>query len=639
MKTVRTAFLISVSVFIFIFVILGVFPKLYQGLEWKSYDLRMFMRLGQEQSPPNIVIVNVDDKSIKKLGRYQLWPRYYFAQVLKNLEQDGVKFVGMDFIFSEPDTIPEQLRNIYIDYLSKNPEDTKLMNSIFSSLTFDGYFSSIIKQSGNVIFPIVLEPKGACKDTLLAKFSLKGISSLSIPEWDGVLAPIDIYLKNLKNVGFINVVPSSDGVIRRAYLFWRCRNNVFPSFPLATVLSMFKHYVVQDKKLLFPTHYIPLEEDGSFLINYYGGFKTFPYISFSDVFYGRFKQGYFKDKIVLIGSSAPGLSDLRNVPASGQMPGVEIHATVLANLLTGRVIKRFSFIYLTILSFILFFLISIIGTKFKPSISGSFLLVLFLGYTVFSFYLFINDLVWIEMIRPLFGIILSFIWGIEYRIMVVEKEKKRMKQIFSRYVPGEVVEEITGKEVKLGGERQEVTVLFSDIRNFTAMSEKKDPAFVVQDLNEYFELMSKIIFAYNGMIDKYLGDGIMAIFGAPIPFLGHADKAVLSAIDMVEEVKELKKRWEKIGKKGFDIGIGINSGEAIIGNIGAERRMDYTAIGDIVNLAARLEPLNKEFGTNIIISEFTQRRLKMAVNLRDLGKVKVKGKEQEVNIYEVLRKG
>jgi len=617
---------------------LGIFPKLYQGLEWKSYDLRMFMRLGQDQSPPNIVIVDVDDKSIGKLGRYQLWPRYYFAQVLENLEQDGVKFVGMDFIFSEPDTIPEQLRKIYIDYLSRNSADTKLMNYIFSSITFDSYFSSIVKQSENVIFPIVLEPKGACNDTLLAKFSLEGIPSLSLPEWNGVLAPLDIYLENLKNVGFINVVPSSDGVIRRAYLFWRCGSNVFPSFPLSIVLSMFKHYAVQDKKLLFPTHSIPLEKDGSFLISYYGHFKTFTYISFSDVFSGNFKQGYFKNKIVLLGSSAPGLSDLRNVPASGQIPGAEVHATVLANLLTGRIIKRFSFIYLTISGFILFFLISIICIKFKPGISGIFLLIIFSGYTIFSFYIFMNDLVWIEMVRPLLGIVLSFIWGIEYRIMVVEKEKKRMKRIFSRYVPGEVVEEITDKEVKLGGERKEVTVLFSDIRNFTTLAEKKDPAFVVQDLNEYFELMSKIIFAYNGMIDKYLGDGIMAIFGAPISFPGHADKSVLSAIDMVKEVRDLKKRWEKIGKKGFDIGIGINSGEAIIGNIGAERRMDYTAIGDIVNLAARLEPLNKEFGTSIIISEFTRKKLKIGFNLRDLGKVKVKGKEQEVNIYEVLGK-
>jgi len=453
-----------------------------------------------------------------------------------------------------------------------------------------------------------------------------------------VLAPLDIYLKNLRNIGFINM-PSSDGIIRRAYLFWRCGNYLFPSFSLSIVLSMFKNYEVQDRKLLFPTHCIPLEKDGNFLINYYGTFKTFPYISFADVYQGRFKPGYFKDKIVLIGSSAPGLYDLKNTPTSGVMPGSEIHATILGNILTGRIIKSSPVIYLLISGFILFFIITLFSIKFKPIISGLFLLTVMLGYTIFSFYIFINDLIWIELVRPLTGIILSFLWGIEYRIMVVEKEKKKMKQVFSRYVPGEIVEEITNRGVKLGGERKEVTVLFSDIRNFTPLAEKRDPAFVVQDLNEYFELMSKIIFAYNGMIDKYLGDGIMAIFGAPISFLGHADKAVLSALDMVKEVKELKKRWEKIGKKGFDIGIGINSGEAVVGNIGAERRMDYTAIGDIVNLAARLEPLNKEFGTNIIISEFTQRKLKTLFNIRDLGKVKIKGKEQEVDIYEVLGKG
>lgn len=639
MKGIKTTFLISISICILTFAILGIFPKLYKGLEWKSYDLRMLLKLGQEQAPPNIVIVDVDDKSIKKLGRYQLWPRYYFAQVLDNLENDGAKFVGIDFIFSEPDTIPELLRNIYIDFLSTSYKDTGLIYSAFSHLTFDKYFASTMQKYGNVILPIVLKPTGVCKDTTLKNFSLKNIPPLSTPVWNGVLAPIDTYLKSVKNIGFINVFPSSDGVIRKVYLFWQCNSYLFPSFPLSIVLSMFKNYAVQDRKLLLPTHYIPLQKDGSFLINYYGGFKTFPYISFSDVFFQKFKKDYFKDKIVIIGSSAPGLYDLRNTPTSGMMPGAEIHSTALANILTGRVIRPFSTIYLFILSFLMFFFVVLISIKFKPSISGTFLLIIIFAYTIFSFYIFIDDLIWIELVRPLAGIILSFIWGIEYRITVVEKEKKKMKQVFSRYVPGEVVEEITSREVKLGGERKEVTVLFSDIRNFTAMSEKKDPALVVQDLNEYFELMSKIIFTYNGMIDKYLGDGIMAIFGAPISYPGHADKSVLAALDMVAEVRELKKRWEKIGKKGFDIGIGINSGEAIIGNIGAERRMDYTAIGDIVNLAARLEPLNKEFGTNIIISESTRRRLKIGFNLRDLGKVRVKGKEQEVNIYEVLGKG
>ena len=218
-----------------------------------------------------------------------------------------------------------------------------------------------------------------------------------------------------------------------------------------------------------------------------------------------------------------------------------------------------------------------------------------------------------------------------------EKEKRKISELFSRYLPERVIDEMVEKmEIPLGGERREITVLFSDIRNFTSLSEKRDPADVVSDLNEFFNEMTECIFKYDGMVDKFLGDGIMAIFGAPVPVPGHAEKAVMAALEMVERAERLKKKWKTRGKRGFDIGIGIHTGVAVVGNVGSSKRMEYTAIGDTVNLAARLEPLNKEYGTRIIISETTKRQIKDFFILRDLGSVKVKGKRAEVKIYEVI---
>ena len=241
-----------------------------------------------------------------------------------------------------------------------------------------------------------------------------------------------------------------------------------------------------------------------------------------------------------------------------------------------------------------------------------------------------------EMSRPIIGIIFAFLAGLTSRIYFGEEEKKWIKDLFSRYVSGEVVKQIMNSpSLSLEGKRQEISVLFCDIRNFTPRAENEDPENIVAILNAYFEEMSNTIFQYGGMVDKYLGDGIMALFGAPINQPGHADRAVSCAIKMQDRIHYLNQKEIMKGKSPLEIGIGISSGESVIGNVGSTNRVEYTAIGDPVNTSARIEPLNKEYKTKILISESTKNRLQGTYKINFVGKIQLKGKSEYTGIYAI----
>jgi adenylate cyclase len=344
----------------------------------------------------------------------------------------------------------------------------------------------------------------------------------------------------------------------------------------------------------------------------------------------------FRDKIVFVGVTAEGLGDVFTSPfeAAGNMPGIFMHASLADNILSGRATTRVPRWANVLVLFVPVLLIGVAAARL-PVLAGTTLsLVAMAALTAASFALFARGH-WTFLAGPLLGSAMAMFGGVAYQYFFEGQEKRRVKQLFGRYVSPDVFERLLDDPslAALGGERREMSVLFSDIRGFTSVSETGNPEAIVAQLNEYFGRMVEVVFRNGGTVDKFVGDMVMALFGAPVADARHADHAVTAAFEMVTELQALNVKWTAEGRPPLDIGIGVNSGEMIAGNIGSERIMSYTVIGDAVNLGARLESLNKDYGTRIIISAATRDRLTTPVDLAPLGEVVVKGRTAPVTIF------
>jgi adenylate cyclase len=414
----------------------------------------------------------------------------------------------------------------------------------------------------------------------------------------------------------------------------------FPSIPLSLAKDILSKKITVDPKgfLHLGEIKVPIDEYGRMLINYRGGANTFPYIPFYKVLEGAVPEEFFRNKIVFVGATDPGLYDLRLTPM-GYIPGVEVLANTLDNILVGPFLIR------TNISFNIFvvFFVCLVGSLFflrsrNIVLSSATFLTFLVLIIILSIFLFEARNLWVDVFRPVLGLSVSFVSVVGYKFVTEQKERRKIKETFSQYVSKDVVDKILDdpESLKLGGEKRIVTVLFCDIKGFTSFLEDKDPAEAVVVLNNFFKVMSDIIFSAQGMIDKYIGDEIMAVFGAPLSLKNHAKNAVLAAIKMCEATDTLNKRWRYKGFEGFDIGIGINTGEVIVGNIGYSRFRNYTVIGDSVNIASRLQTLTKRMNTRILISQATYDFVKDIVKTRCLKEIALKGKRLPIGVYEVL---
>ena len=347
----------------------------------------------------------------------------------------------------------------------------------------------------------------------------------------------------------------------------------------------------------------------------------------------------FKDKVVFLGLTASGLVDVFQSPfgSQGTMPGIQLHASIADSILpTGSSARRAiaSRVLTTIGAALLIGLMAAL-LPFLGAAVGTLLAVS--GFTLFSVRAFDNGL-WLNMAQPLGAMTVALFAGTAYQYFVEGAEKRVVKKLFGRYVSKDVYQQLLSNPelAELGGKRRDMTVLFSDIRGFTAITEKGNPEELVGQLNDYFSRMVAIVFRHQGTVDKFVGDMVMALFGAPLDDPAHAEHAAAAAIDMVRELGELNRKWVDEGRARLDIGIGINSGDMIAGNIGSSTIMSYTVIGDNVNLGSRLESLNKDYRTRIIISDATRARLSGTYDIRPLGDVVVKGKTRPVAIFEIV---
>ncbi len=448
----------------------------------------------------------------------------------------------------------------------------------------------------------------------------------------------------------------ADGLARRMPPFVRHGGKAIPSLGIGAALvaaGIRPDEVHPDgASLRIRDRVIPLDADGSMMINYRAPALVDgkrPYKSYeARVLFNSEIQllngqkplvdpAEFKDKIVFVGTSAAGLYDVFQTPfGEGTLPGIQLHASMADSLLANRFIRRAapaSQVAATVAAG----LVVGVATTLLPFTAAAVAALAAIGAWAWTALALFRGGLWIDLVQPVGAIAVALFGGTAYRYFVEDREKRKMRHLFGRYVAKDVCEQLIANPdlARLGGKRREMTVLFSDIRGFTTVTEKGDPEELVAQLNEYFSRMVDVVFRHQGTIDKFVGDMVMALFGAPLDDGAHADHAVAAACEMVAQLADLNRKWVTEGRTELDIGVGINSGEMIAGNIGSSSIMSYTVIGDNVNLGSRLESLNKKYETRIIISDATRSRLKGAYDIRPLGDVVVKGKTRPVAIFEL----
>lgn len=623
------------SLVIFLALILFFFDfPLLRFIELKTLDLRIASR-GALPAGGEVIIAVVDEKSLTELGRWP-WPRTTIAKLMDKLKASGAKTIGFDVIFSEKETADA---------------DAALARSIAraDNVTL-GYFFHLSKKDvahlsekeiaadadniKNSRYPIINSAEKDPDDYALLKAyapesNLKIISAAAV------------------NSGYFNMIPDTDGSMRWAPLAIKYGHDYYPSLPLSILLQYLDWpllslnlagYGAESVKIGDTT--IPTDESGRLLVNYLGPAKTFPHYSISDILKGRIPADKIRNKIVLVGATAIGIYDLRVTPFGATYPGVEIHANVIDNILHNNFLTHSSFTrFIDLCSIILFGLLMGLIIPRLRAVMGIFFAGLILGiFVAVNMFIFSKFNVWLNLIYPAITMAVIYLAITVYHYIKEEREKKKIRGAFQYYLTASVINEMLKDptKLKLGGDKKDLSVLFSDIRGFTTISEKLTPEELVHLLNEYLTAMTDVVFKHDGMLDKYMGDAIMAVFGAPLDQPDHARRACQTALEMMDELHRLQKKWQAEGKPVLNIGIGVNSGDMVVGNMGSEMRFDYTVMGDMVNLGSRLEGINKEYGSNIIFSEFTYNAVKDFMCCRELDWVRVKGKKLPVKIYELL---
>lgn len=541
-----------------------------------------------KQIDTRVVVVGIDEESLGQIGQWP-WPRSVHGALLNTISQGSPAVIGIDVIFSEPAPDPEE----------------------------DAIFVDAVKNNGSVVIPVY----GIFDETIKAEEMKTDELMEPFPE-----------LKEASVQGHINTIPDKDGVIRKTILHFDYQGEKIESF----AWTLYKKYMEQHGQQ--PNiEDLPLDAWNRMLIDFSGKPGEVEYVSYASVLSGEVPPEYFEDRIVLVGPYGMGIADMYLTPLDHGTPmhGVEIHANIVQNLLNGNY-KRSASFFVNLIILIVF---SIFSYYFFRKYSPGWMFVLLMSviglYIVIAKGVYEKNIV-LSIAYPVLLLIFTYIFAIAFRYIQEALERKRVTEVFGRYVAPQVVEKILseGKEgLKLGGIRKEISVLFVDIRGFTPLSEKAEPEEIVEILNNYLNLCAESIFACGGTLDKFIGDATMAIFNAPLNLEDHAFKAVQTAWRMKEGSKALKEKLlERFGRT-VEFGIGVNTGIAVIGNIGAQVRMDYTAIGDTVNTAARLES-NAKPG-QILISQATYEKVKDKVDVTPLGEIKVKGKEQGVPVYQL----
>jgi adenylate cyclase len=669
-----TVCVISLSLYLALYLASRPEPMLQflADIELRTLDMRFKLR-GPRKPSSTVVIVAIDQKSQDVLGRWP-FPRRYFAEAVDFVRQAGAKVIAFDINFPQPDqnSALQALRTVRKQYgasaqrVGTDPHFQNELSAMEKDADDDQKFEDALSRFPNAILGyFYLPPEETRKQNqqLVAEFlnylSFQAYPQIINPEFAGKFESPD-YLgisPNLprfalyaKNFGYFNVLPDPDGVVRREPAIIRYEGNFYPSLDVASALAYTDRSLDQVavvfnpnglERIDFGPFAIPTDPRGFVQINFHGPARTFPTYSMADVVQGTIDPRFFKDRLVLFGPTATGIADMAVTPFQTEAyPGVEVHANFIENLLHGDFLRRGLRENLIDIGFILLFSLGAgILLSVVPSVRATAILIVLLGFFLgLAYYLFVSRQIWIAAFLPTATLTVNYAGIVSYRFFFEEREKKKMHGAFQQYVAPSVINQLLQQPdlLRLGGEEKVLTAMFTDIRGFTSISELMSPGELVDLLNEYLSEMTEIIFRNWGTLDKYIGDAIMAFWGAPYPQTDHPERACHAALEMLDTLAVLQEKWGAEGRPRMNIGIGIHTGPMLVGNMGSRRRFNFTIMGDNVNLASRLEGLNKTYGTRLIVSENTHQIVSDQVVSRELDLIRVKGKMQPVKIYQLL---
>ena len=598
----RLALLLGTVAILLLIQIAALLPDVttpFERIEYSARDVLMRLR-GAQKPASDIVIVAIDDFSFNWTGYQWPWSRSYFAEIVDQVNAGGGKVVGVDILLFEPDKEPAN-DQVFADALGKAPSAVSVIQ-IFEN-------------------PI----KGFVVSTLLQ--------------------PLTPYQQALDATGVTGFARDEDAIVRSVQAYDSYNNKIYYNwaFQIASqYLGVDPPTHLTSTSLQFNGRTVPLR-GGQLLVNFSGPAGTFPTYSASNVHDGitlEENPDAFRGKIVLIGATTVTLQDMYPTPFSTRTttPGVEIVASAIDTIISGKYLTEAPPWMAILILLAAALLAAMISRSKRPTLTVGLLALIMLGYSITGLVLFMRQQFILPLVAPLVMLFLGVVLPTLEQAVSQELEKRRVRNLFSRFISPEMVDQMmTTQDLNSLNKRSDVSIIFSDIRGFTTLSEKLSPEDVVALLNPYLEAMSKVIYKHGGTVDKYEGDAIIAFFGEPVPFKDHAVRALRASLDMRVALDKLRKQWEKEGRPNqIEMGIGINSGEVFVGLLGSAERINYTIIGDNANLASRLQDLTKTYAWPILISESTYQQVKDEFDTEFADAVTVKGKTKPVNVYKVI---
>jgi len=619
-------------------------------LDTRATDFRLVQR-GPEPPAPEVVIVAVDDASIAEIGRWP-WSRTTVAKLLERIDAASPAVIGFDVVQSEA-TAPPDLKSLegHVDAAAIE----QVQKALVTVGSEDQQLAEAVARSGKVVVGYFFELDNAvaraAEPTLTAYklVQVQGAGEREIPKALGAVANLDIINKAARATGFFNTFPDpGDGYFRRVPMAVRYRDQIALPLTLA-MLSVYwpdrlttvrvAPFGVEDVRI--GKQDVPVAEDGQMLLNYRGPKRTFPHVSAADVLAGRADPGALAGKLVLVGVTATAVADIRATPLDGIFPGVEMHATALDNILRADFLRQPRWtVLLDVAAIVLLSVLLGVALRWARGVNGGLAVLGMLGaYLVGSQWIFLATGIPLGIVYQVITVVVVYAAIAVYQYVVQEGQRRRAREAFSRYLNPEIARTLSENPelVRLGGERRELTVLFSDIRGFTSISEKLEPEALVELLNVYLGEMTEVIFEQAGTLDKYVGDAIMAVWGAPLAQPTHAAHACDAALAMCQRLADRTGEWQsERGWPPIEAGIGVHTGDMVVGNMGSTQHLSYTVIGDNVNLASRLESLTKTYGVRVLVSADTLAAAGADFIGRELDVVAVKGRSAAVTIYELL---
>ncbi len=626
------------------------------------YDTKVRLTMPQGIDD-RVVILDIDEKSLGEFGRWP-WGRDRLSTLVRKLfDEHGIRLLGMDVVFAEPDessglgVLEALARREFRD----NAQYQAALKELRPQLDRDGLFAATLKGRPVILgyyFSMLSDgvSTGALPDPVLPEGSFTG---RSIPferaaNYGGNLAAFQMAALG---GGHFNPLIDFDGISRRVPLITEYEGRYYEALSLAMVRALigqpkvvpwfpeekwfsgksYQGMEAIDLPSQFGTMRIPVDENVAALIPYRGYQGSYRYYSIGAILADRIKPGELRGKIALIGTTAPGLLDLRATPVGGTYPGVEIHANLITGMLDGALKLKPPYVLgvevvILLLCGLAMVLLLPLLSPLRASIVS--LAVLLFVVTINLFFWHYGNLV-LPMAASLLMVLALFALNMSWGYFVESRSKRQFTELFGQYVPPELVEEMSRnpESYSMEGRKAELTVLFSDVRGFTSISEGLTPDELTHLMNEYLSSMTQIVRGNRGTLDKYIGDAIMAFWGAPVSDPQHARQAVVTALQMQAAMPAVNKAFAAKGWPEIRIGVGVNTGEMTVGDMGSEVRKAYTVMGDAVNLASRLEGVTKEYGVGILVGEGTRKAIKDIV-FREVDRVRVKGKEEPVAIYE-----